>query len=515
MNRNALINTIKRVLNVTQGDRTIFWGDFDRPLPFEKARENNFLIMGAIGSGKTTMLLVVLHDIIPHIAAGSKQRAVIYDPKTEFLPHLVPLLPDGAERIRILHPRDRRGYAWDLAADIAGHEEAAGVAHTLIPERTSAGGGSERFFMEMSRGFVLYTLLGLRALLGTDWNFRDFANTLLTPDLRRRVLAVTSDGREMAAELGDERTEASIKADIRSRFEKFRRLGEFMDHHARAGRKLSLKGWVRTESVLVLGEDPEASSLLDDLNRTIMQRLQSILLDPKYNPRSTDGRPESTTTLILDEFAGFADKEALQRLLILGRSYGLCTMLAFQSRHPIISAFQGTAEVNTITSLLGNLMFLRLGDPEDAQWAAEMLGKKHVAHPVNVQRDEYGNTTISQQVGGVRQEDYIVPTPSLRDIQSGGPIEGFVRSPLRAKPFGFKIGSESLAEYRSCDKQFPAYDFFPDDWQPAAWDRSRIEAALAKHESSQTRVASSAEQTSDQPQESLLTLVRRFQASSR
>ena len=47
----------------------------------------------------------------------------------------------------------------DIAAYIANHEDATGIANTLIPERKTSAAGSEQFFTDMSRGLVLYTLL--------------------------------------------------------------------------------------------------------------------------------------------------------------------------------------------------------------------------------------------------------------------------------------------------------------------------------------------------------------------
>ncbi|MCO6042699.1 type IV secretion system DNA-binding domain-containing protein [Aeoliella sp. ICT_H6.2] len=496
--------------------RTIFWGNRKRPLPFDQAREHNFLIMGAIGSGKTSVLLVILHDIMPYITEGSGQRAIVYDPKTEFLPYLASMVPEGAERLRILHPRDRRAYAWDIAADIAHHEDATGIANTLIPDRRATGGGSEQFFTEMSRGLVLHTLIGLKKLLGTDWNFRDFVNTMLTPDLRGRVVAVTDEGRNMLAELGADRTESNIKADIRSRFERFRRLGDFMDHHAREGRKLSLKEWVRTESVLVLGRDREPASLLDDLNRTIMQRLQATLLSAEHNPVSVspDGRPTSGTALILDEFSGFAEKNSLMQLLLEGRSYGLCTLLSFQTRHALISAYGGEADVKTLTSQLGNIMVLRLGDFEDAQWAADVLGKQEIKKDETEQLDDAGRTTgYSLKRHGPRVEEHIYSPSEIRGICADGTVGGFARSTLDQKPFQFKLNWKNLQAFRSRDESFPAHDFFPSDWKPRPWDRRRIEAALDAYESRFVGTAGSEGDSKAENAEAVLDALRRFQQS--
>jgi hypothetical protein len=310
------------------------------------------------------------------------------------------------------------------------------------------------------------------------------------------------------ADLGDDRAKDNIKADIRSRFERFRRLAEFSDHHAREDRKLSLKEWVRSESVLVLGQDPEPSSILDDLNRTIMQRLQAILLSREYNPPSTTSR----TALILDEFSGFADKHSLQKLLLEGRSYGLFTLVAFQTRHSLVSAYGVDADVDTLTSQLGNIMILRLLDPKDGEWAAKMLGTYTLDFQRTVQYDDRGRKTGSTEpIGGPRQEDYFFSPSDVRNLRAGGPIYGFSRSALHQEPFSFELHWGKLSKYRACSEEVPAYDFFTSEWKPDPWDRGRIEAALAKHGA--IRIPSQPESQTSDPNstQDVLTQLRRFQ----
>src|SRR5581483_7271398 len=107
----------------------IAWGGMKLPW---SAGVKHFLAAGMTGSGKTNLLLQFMASVLVWVGRKPDQRALVYDPKTELLSFLYGL--GLGPKVRILHPLDVRGSAWDLAADVTTPAAAQQTAAVLIPE---------------------------------------------------------------------------------------------------------------------------------------------------------------------------------------------------------------------------------------------------------------------------------------------------------------------------------------------------------------------------------------------
>ncbi len=485
--KTGLFAAIRNWFRPKPTERKIFWGDFRKKLPLRKVRERHFMIMGATGSGKSTVIHTILHDIVPYILPGSNQRLIIYDPKPEFASNIYAIKDSGVDLI-LMHPHDKRAYAWDIAADVAHENDAMGIAATLVPEPTGTDDAA-MFFNKMSRGLITHTLLGLKSILKQDWTFTDFVYVMLNPDLRRKVIATRQHGRELLADLGSDRTADNIQADVRGRFEGLRRLSDYMHQHVMDGKSVSLKNWVKTEGILVLGADTEPSSMLNELNRTVMTRLQAILLNRDLNPPKEGDDSPFNTAIIIDEFAKFSNHEALSTTLLEGRWLGIFALLAFQTRHSLVSAFKTEANVETLTSQLGNKMILAVEDPKDTKWAAELLGPKEASTEKNVAADEpWNKERQTKKVGGARVLDTIISEKDIRNIKSDGRISGFTRDIIDQHAEPFNIREKFFQPYWEPEKlpdgrkKWLPTQFFEDDWEAPEWDSTKIENALGAND---------------------------------
>ena len=93
---------------------TYSWGMTSLPFSDTPA---NFLVAGGIGSGKSIALRLLMQSALSPIGHGLDHRALVYDAKGT----LAPILRGMGLRcpLHVLNPFDRRGIAWDLAADVA------------------------------------------------------------------------------------------------------------------------------------------------------------------------------------------------------------------------------------------------------------------------------------------------------------------------------------------------------------------------------------------------------------
>ena len=91
----------------------------------------------------------------------------------------------------------------------------------------------------------------------------------------------------------------------------------------RAERRISLKGFIETEAVIVLGNDEEQRSALDRVNQLIFRRLSELLL-------AQDDSDTRTTYLVIDEVREAGKLDGLHSLLVRGRTKGVSVLITFQ-----------------------------------------------------------------------------------------------------------------------------------------------------------------------------------------
>lgn len=114
-----LLNALLDLFNGTSDD-----GDIDHEpgtvrwlsihVPPEKS-VNHFLAVGTTGSGKTTILRLLMQGAIPNVGNGDC-RALVYDAKQDMVAILSGMVP--MDRIVIMNPFDSRCARWDMAVDL-------------------------------------------------------------------------------------------------------------------------------------------------------------------------------------------------------------------------------------------------------------------------------------------------------------------------------------------------------------------------------------------------------------
>lgn len=145
---------------------TILWAD----LPMDrKYGTEHFLVVGASGSGKTTIINNLLATVFVRPA-----KAIVYDPKQEIVPLLYSIFKEtdetinsGGQTVRILHPLDIRCSAWDMAKDIDGPVSARQLASILVQD-TSTGRPTESFFTDATRD-LHWRVAGFRRMRAQCW----------------------------------------------------------------------------------------------------------------------------------------------------------------------------------------------------------------------------------------------------------------------------------------------------------------------------------------------------------
>jgi type IV secretory pathway TraG/TraD family ATPase VirD4 len=304
-----------------------------------------------------------MQSVLKKVGLGDDVRALVYDAKQDFTSIVSGIAPES--EIVILNPFDERGVAWNMARDITSPIHAQQVASILIPENPNA---SQPFFTDASRHLLIGVFISLMKNAGQAWTFRD---VLMSMKKRSRLIAVlksctyTSD---LVGEYLEEATTANnIMSTIASKLHRYEFIGAVWE---RAENSISLSDWLKSESILILGNDESARSALDAVNQVIFKRLTELVL-------AQEESVSRQTWFFLDELRQAGKLEGLSALLTKGRSKGASVVIGFQDIEGLRDVY-GTQVANEIAGQCANKAILRSDSSETSNWASELFGKKEI-----------------------------------------------------------------------------------------------------------------------------------------
>lgn len=337
-------------------DPGILWGDIR--IPSVDAR-SHFCVVGAVGSGKTLTLRMLMKDQLPLITKGSDRRALIYDAKQDMV-SVIESLNLSCPYI-ILNPFDERGVAWDLAADIQGATMARQFATTLVPEEEQG----QRFFSDAVRELLTAVIEILMKRRPNDWTLRQ---VLLIMQSKLRLRELLKDEPRFATTVENfldcgETTLTSIMATISTKLGPYEPIAAAWDN---SKHKFSIIKWLRAEGVLILGNDERIRSTLDSINQIFVSLVsQHALTMSESNSRMT--------WCFFDEFREAGKLSGLLSLVLRGRSKGCCVVLGFQDIQGVHEIY-GEKLGNELVGQCGNKALLRIESDVTAEWASKAIG---------------------------------------------------------------------------------------------------------------------------------------------
>ena len=350
-------------------DLNVYVGGVQIP---QKSFTKHLFVSGQNGSGKTTLLKQIMAQTLIQIRAGSDQRAIIYDPKGDFVSFIFALCGNNAP-IKILNPFDDRCFAWDICKDIQNRAQAATIAKIFVPEPVS-GGNDNRFFRDGARTLIRtvqesfqLTSLGLldEKKEPLSWTLRDLCLALRETDILREVLSRHEETKH-ALEFLD-RSNNEVLTTAKAYLSEI----EIIAAAWEGKKKFSLKDFREDKNgmILILGSHREANSPLQALNSVIIQRATQMLL--------TDSETRTRRSWVfLDEFTSLGKIDDFQTIMQEGRSKGVCNILSFQNIETVRHLYSKEI-ANAIASECATKIFLKC-EGAQAAWVSEFLGKREV-----------------------------------------------------------------------------------------------------------------------------------------
>ncbi len=309
-----------------------------------------------------------MKDVLPAIGSEPDARVLIFDAKND----IAPFLKQAGVGCPVftLNPFDARNsiplaVRWDIAADITSPARAMNLAASLFP---SERGGSNQYFTDAARQVVSGVVESLITHSPSTWTFSDFVYATLSMDRIRDVLDRDPGGRDVLANFfGDERTAYQVFTTVASRMNYFRPVAALWQHCTRS---LSLRDWLESDSILLLGMNASSQIALDAINEIVFR----VIVEEIDNQADCSQR---RTWIWIDEarLSGpILRGPLLPYVAVKGRSRGVCLVLAFQDIEGFREA-AGPRIANEIIAQCSHKALLRLESDESAAWASRILGQ--------------------------------------------------------------------------------------------------------------------------------------------
>lgn len=342
------------------GPRTA-WGGFEIPSAALR-RFPHYAVIGISGSGKTNILRMLMNSELPDGRGGLRARALVYDPKREFLPMLTGMgIP--IELVNIFQPFDSRSTAWDIAADVTSPALAHEIAVVLAPKEKN----DHPYFREAAHQLAGGVMACFNSNAPGNWNLNDVLEALSTLERLKSVLASTPDGRDLVARYLTKSSDQTgdIISSIDTKYGIYRTIARLW---ARAPRRCSIKSWHEVTGVILLGTHAEYEAAFSAINRAIFKRASQIIIG-----RLGDDPPDHTW-VFLDEARDAEELDGLRRLLTGGRSKGAHVVLGFQDLDGFREVY-GERVADEIVGQCDNIAVLRLNSNKTQEWASQYFGE--------------------------------------------------------------------------------------------------------------------------------------------
>lgn len=406
-------------------------------------------LIGSAGSGKTNILKLYMQSVLPLIGSSSSDdRAILFDPKSEFYPFLRGMgIPE--ESITVLNPFDSRAYAWDIAADLNRSRDAATLARILIPKKKDNGGSGEFFDKAARRVFAGLAKFFINHAPGR-WTLRDLVLGAQSMEL---VGLLAANDRKLARDLqvlGSGETAGNVVATVSAVIgDELETIAAYLDYAQRLGRTFTFKEWFNSSAVLLLGCDRESEATLQPYNELLVTRFCEL---------ATSRESEGTTHAIFDEVPALGKiGKKLDELARLGRSYKIPVLIAFQA-YSSLKEIYGENVANSLIGQCDKSAYLRVVDSDSAKWASEQIGqvkKRRYTESTSFSRSRSGGfagqvsisegTSINETYEtepAVRPEDIMnIQKPSLEQRRG---VMGYYK--IGAHSYDFYLPSETLSK---------------------------------------------------------------------
>ena len=361
--RNTFFSQIrlKMEMSIRSGDGFYFFKNLRLPKNLEVL---NTLIVGAMGSGKTSLLAPIFMQFFHR-----KNRSLVIDNKLDYCE-----LVGEKEGVIILSPFDARSPVWNIAEDIVTELEAMEFVSVCIP----CGHGSNNFFALAARDVALGAIKFLQTTNPYEWNLGDIFSVIgsdnllsLLKDHHPGALQILRDcgidhatGKMFVGETG-----ASIFAQIRANLQNFEILAKAWPT---TNGGFSVRKWARGEDEKTISVIVPFMQIYPEVSGFFSSLVVDIFINETLNlPDSKERR----VGLFLDELGAMPRIKSLSNATKMFRSKGGCLFVGIQEVGVIRSKYQEDGGTESILNGFSMKLIGRAETSEYADYFVKAVGK--------------------------------------------------------------------------------------------------------------------------------------------
>ncbi|MEO1395983.1 MAG: type IV secretion system DNA-binding domain-containing protein [Cyanobacteria bacterium J06634_5] len=382
-----------------------------------KAFTKNTLIVGTVGSGKSVTSKLIAKDALAGIGGSVNKRALIYDPSREW-PSVLEAMGLPEQAIIYTNPFDQRCRPWWISKDIKTPLQAEALAKALVP---ISSGMSDPFWIQATQTVIATVIRYFNAVAPEQWSLRDLLIAVRSQEIVSKMCADDPRLRHYSQVLGNSKTAMGIMASVVSCTQKYEHVAALWHKSETVynNQPFSLKEWLNSSSILVLGRSETANNGLREINRVMLMQVKKLMLE----------QPEKaypTTWMFLDEIDSLDGIEALLTAMTELRKRGVAIVGGLKTITHMVDNFNKSI-VDTMMSQFGHIAALRQTDRETEEWLRNIAGKTEV-------RERYYRKGKNKRKTQAFREERKLSQGSLNGIPAfeptlGSGMKGFYISP--------------------------------------------------------------------------------------
>jgi hypothetical protein len=384
-----------------------------------KRESSHILLMGDTGSGKSTAIRQILHQV-----QKRGESAIVYDPAMDFVGEFY----DPGRGDLILNPLDARCPYWSLGSELVREETATTIAAAFLPEREY----EREFFTDGPRRILAH-------LLKRKPQPRDILKWMAAPE----TMAAMVKGTPLAALLDPAAPpqRAGVIASLNMVADSLELLPEYDEAQ---GKSFSTAEWYteRKRWVFLTSSADYREKLLP---------LHSVWLD-LFILRMMghcEGHEAKPVWFVIDELASLNKLPQLHTAVTENRKYGNPVVLGFQGRSQLEKRYGRDAEA--MLSQPATKIFFKTSEPRAANWISEAIGEIEVERL----RESRNMGPIGSKKSYVL-EITVKPLVMTSEISGLEPLRAFIKQENRVVPVWFRLTKKRSKQREFVERKMPA-----------------------------------------------------------
>ncbi|PPD56992.1 MAG: hypothetical protein CTY10_01225 [Methylotenera sp.] len=381
-------------------------------LQLTRAQEaQSFLFLAGQGGGKTQLINRLLEQVFKR---GDK--TIIYDiVKCDYTKE-VPRDINGNEPVIIAPwfsktPNSKVAW-WNIARDIEDEQDARSFAIGLIP----MSGGDNPMWALASRSILVAVLIKLIKEKGQNWGWTDLKDHCYLPVTDLKVIAEQYYLPALISVADAEsKTTNSIMINLHSFMSIIFDLEKCWGGLEKRG--FSFVNWLMNDDAKYRNVILQGDLSRQELSAGYIRAVTELLVNKMASPSFTSSQ-KRRIWFILDELKQVGKLECLVKLMEVGRSRGICTVLAMQSIYQLREIY-GQDAMAIYKAVTGLKFFGTIKGDDEQAFVSSIVGKRTVQRR-NVSQSGTGDGKINQSVSWSAHEEIDIFHPT--EFEKLGPI---------------------------------------------------------------------------------------------